>query len=265
MTELEKISAELHGLICRVSCRSRIAHLGTSLSCADLLSVLYFRIMRIDPARPDWPDRDRFLLSKGHGATALYSVLALRGFFPQEQAFLQACRGGVDEHPVRGALPGIENTAGSLGHALAIASGILLAARLKKQHFRTFVLMGDGELNEGSVWEAAAFAAARKLDRLCVIVDANRWQATGRTSEITDMEPIDRKFSAFGWDAVRVDGHDLSALENALSRQGTKPLAVIADTVKGHGVDFMEDDNNWHYRILRKEELENALHQLGVS
>ena len=262
--ELSKKSAELRKLICTISCRSKIAHLGTSLSCADILTVLYFKILDLDPEAPDREDRDRFLLSKGHGASALYSVLALRGYISREQAFRQACAGGVDEHPVWKMLPGVENTSGSLGHALAIAAGMLLAARLRKLDFRAFVLMGDGELNEGSVWETAALAAAKKLNNLCAIVDANRWQATGRTAEITDMEPMPDKFRAFGWDVIRVNGHDCEALAAALEQTGKtgNPLAVICDTVKGKGVDFMEDDNNWHYRIPKENELAEALKQL---
>ena len=262
--DLNQTAAELRKLICEVSCRSRIAHLGTCLSCADILTVLYFRILNLDPAAPDREDRDRFLLSKGHGASALYSVLALRGFISREQAFRQACAGGVDEHPVWKMLPGVEMTSGSLGHALAIAAGMLLAGRLRNLDFRAFVLMGDGELNEGSIWETAALAAAKKLNNLCAIVDANRWQATGRTGEITDMEPLPDKFRAFGWQVIRVNGHDCTELAEALDQAGkkTQPLAVICDTVKGKGVDFMEDDNNWHYRIPKEPELSEALKQL---
>lgn len=265
--QLSRLAAQLRYFIIEVSCRRRIAHLGSGLSCADILTALYWRVMKIDPARPDMPERDRFMLSKGHAASVLYCALAMKGYIPRELPFEQARPGGIlEEHPALHCVPGVENMSGSLGHALSFACGVLLGAGLKNEHFRTYVLMGDGEIQEGTVWEAAMFAAAHQLGSLCAIVDFNKWQATGRSCEITALEKLEDKFRAFGWRAERVNGHDLDALTAILDFQpDQRPVAVIADTVKGKGVSFMEDDNNWHYRIPNEEELLQAAKELEIS
>ena len=215
------------------------------------------------------PERDRFILSKGHAATALYAVLAQRGYFPQDLLKKYALPGSsLVEHPVLGSVPGVEVTSGSLGHGLSLGLGMALAGRIQGFKFRVYVLLSDGECNEGSVWEAAMLAPSHHLENVVVIVDYNKWQATGRSEEILALAPLGKKWEAFGWSVKEVDGHDLAALAPVLSQipDGSgKPVAIIAHTVKGKGVSFMEDDNNWHYRIPTAQEMEKAKHELGVA
>jgi transketolase len=252
-----------------MSHKSGAAHLGSALSCVDLLLAAYHSAVRIDPRKADAPNRDRLILSKGHAAPALYAVLAERGFFPVKLLETFGVPGGcLPEQMGPHCVPGIEAATGSLGHGLPLGTGMALASRIQKTGFRVLVAMSDGECNEGSVWEAAMFAAGRKLDNLTVMVDYNKWQATGRSNEIMALEPLSGKFAAFGWAAVDVDGHDLAALTSHLSRLphvAGKPTAIICHTVKGRGVSFMEDDNNWHYRIPTAEEVAKAWHELGVD
>lgn len=264
---LADLAAQVRARVVETSGRARIPHLGSCLSCVDALVALYFEVLRVDPARPDDPARDRFVLSKGHAAPALFQVLALRGFFPA--AALDSC--GEDgsrfgEHPPAHGVPGVEAATGSLGHGLPLGVGMAMAARLLDLPSRTFVLLGDGECNEGTVWEAAMMGAAQRLDHLTVVVDANGWQATGRSEEVAGSAPLRQKWAAFGWEAEEVDGHDLAALTRALSRPPAagRPRALIARTVKGKGVSFMEDDNNWHYRTPSPDEVERARRELGV-
>jgi transketolase len=257
-TCLEQTAAALRGKLLEMSCENRAAHLGSALSCVDILIFLYF----------DFLKDDRFILSKGHGVAALYAVLAEKKILP-EQWINGFTRPGspLEEHPGPGFVPGVEAATGSLGHGLSLGTGMALAARLTRVKERVVVLLSDGECNEGSVWEAALFAAARSLDNLCAIVDFNKWQATGRSCEIMALEPLREKFQAFGWDAVEVDGHDMGALAQCfdhLSFGKGKPLAVIAHTVKGKGISFMEDDNNWHYRIPTPEEVLRGKRELGL-
>ncbi|MBI3129750.1 MAG: transketolase [Acidobacteria bacterium] len=265
---LAREAARLRGRVIEVSGRAQVPHLGSCLSCLDMLAVLYGRILRIDPAAPKAPERDRFILSKGHAAPALFQVLAWRGFFPE--AWLEGY--GDDgslfgEHPPAHGVPGVEAATGSLGHGLPMGVGMALGARLKGIPNRTFVLLSDGECNEGSVWEAALMGAVQQLESLTAIVDFNKWQATGRSEEVLALAPLAEKWRAFGWETVELDGHDLEALAAALSRdrmgQG-RPLAIIAHTVKGKGVSFMEDDNNWHYRTPSPDEIAAAHRELGL-
>jgi transketolase len=248
---------------------AKTPHLGSSLSCVDILVAAYWGALRIDPAEPLDPGRDRFILSKGHAATALYATLAWRGFFDRSLLDTFDCDGGrLAEHPSLHAVPGVEASTGSLGHGLSLALGMALAQRIQGHKFRCFVLMSDGECQEGSVWEAAMFAAAQRIDNVAAIVDYNKWQATGRTNEIMALEPLAEKWRAFGWTTHEVDGHDLGALIAAIGRLpdgSRKPVAVIAHTVKGKGVSFMEDDNNWHYRIPTAEEVRAAHQELGLT
>lgn len=248
---------------------AKTPHLGSSLSCVDILVAAYWSVLRIDPADPRNPDRDRFILSKGHAATALYATLAYRGFFAPSLLDTFNCDGGrLGEHPSLDCVPGVEASTGSLGHGLPLALGMALAHRIQGLRSRVFVLMSDGECQEGTVWEAAMFAAARRLDHAAVIVDYNKWQATGRTDEIMAMQPLAEKWRAFGWIAHEIDGHDLAALLRLLGSvpDGSgKPIAVIAHTVKGKGVSFMEDDNNWHYRIPTADEVRAAHQELGLT
>ncbi|NLI76242.1 MAG: transketolase [Candidatus Riflebacteria bacterium] len=264
------VADALRGRVIGMSHAAKAPHLGSCLSCLDLLTVLYASFLQVDPRRPDDPDRDRFILSKGHAAPALYAVLAHRGFFPA--GLLDGYTrpdSPLEEHPGPRCVPGVEVATGSLGHGLPIGVGMALAANLAGRRHRTVVLLSDGECNEGSVWEAAMYAAARRLDRLIAIIDVNKWQATGRSAEVMALEPLPQKWEAFGWTAMRIDGHDHAAIAAALARAdaaaGTgRPFAIVADTVKGKGVSFMEDDNNWHYRIPTAEEVARARQELGL-
>lgn len=245
-------------------------HLGSCLSCADILTALYFHVLKIDPKDPRDPERDRFLLSKGHAAPALFQILAMKGFYPEEWLDHYGEDGSVfAEHPpIPEKLAGIEAATGSLGHGLPLGLGMALSARILGRKHRVYALLGDGECNEGSVWEAALFAPAQGLDSVTVIVDYNKWQATGRSNEITALGPLVDKWRAFGWDAVEVDGHDLGALVAALTppeKSTGRPRAIVAHTVKGRGVSFMEDDNNWHYRIPKAEEVAAAWAELRIT
>lgn len=266
---LDVLARRLRGEIVAMTHAKKVPHLGSDLSCVDILAVLYWRILRIDPERPDDADRDRFILSKGHAAKALYATLAHRGYF--EKALLRTFNdpgGCLPEHPGPRCVPGIEAATGSLGHGLPLGLGMALAGRVARRHYRVFVLLSDGECNEGAVWEAAMMAAAQAVSTLTVVVDFNKWQATGRSEDVLALDPLADKWRAFGWDAVEVDGHDTDALSAALdpgADTGAKPRAIIAHTVKGKGVSFMEDDNNWHYRIPTAAEVEQAFRELGLS
>ncbi|MGE3303644.1 MAG: transketolase [Hyphomonadaceae bacterium] len=262
-------AARLRGQIIQMCHAASSAHLGSSLSCVDVLTAAYWHVLAIDPQKPNDPNRDRFILSKGHAAMALYATLAHRGFFPVEELATYNTDGGrLAEHPPANLLPGVEAATGSLGHGLPIGIGMALAGRMQGRDYRVYALLSDGENNEGSVWEAAMFAAAQKLDRLCVIVDYNKWQATARSNETLQLSPLREKWEAFGWDAYQVDGHDvgeLARLMAAMPNGSGKPVALIADTVKGKGVSFMEDDNNWHYRAPTADEVEKAFKELGLA
>ncbi len=264
---LEETARRIRALVVRMSYRARSPHLGSSLSCVDILVAAYFSALELDAARAQDPDRDRFILSKGHAAPALYAVLAERGLFPRRLLDSFNCDGSaLAEHPSPGCVPGVEAATGSLGHGLPIGLGMALAGRIQRRRYRVLVTLSDGECNEGSVWEAALFAPAHRLERVLAIVDYNRWQATGRSNEVMALAPLADKWRAFGWSTTEVDGHDLRALCEVLGKvpDGSgKPVAVIAHTVKGKGVSFMEDDNNWHYRIPTSEEVRIAWDQLG--
>lgn len=239
-------------------------HPGGSLSAVEILVSLYFGQMRLDPARPDDPNRDRFLLSKGHAAPLLYSVLARRGYFdPALLPTLRQLGSPLQGHPHMAKLPGLDCSSGSLGQGLSIANGLALAARRTGRTYRTYCLLGDGELQEGQVWEAAMFAAHRQLDNLVAVVDRNGLQIDGRTCDVCDPGDLGAKFAAFGWDVAEVDGHDLDALVAVLGaakagRDG-RPHAVIARTVKGKGVPFMENEAGWHGKAPNAEQAAEAL------
>jgi transketolase len=267
--ELEQIARNIRGRVIETSHRTQTPHLGSCLSCVDILVAAYFEILKINPAQPADSLRDRFILSKGHGAAALFQVLALRGFYPESMLDTYGEDGGIfAEHPPTPShLPGIEAATGSLGHGFPMGLGMALAARIRGQAFKVFALVSDGECNEGSTWEAAMLAASQKVENLMVIVDFNKWQATGRSEDIMGRSPLVEKWRAFGWSASEIDGNDMTAL---VARMGEvpdgsgKPVAIIAHTVKGKGVSFMEDDNNWHYRIPSADEVRAAKLELGV-
>jgi transketolase len=241
-------------------------HTGGSLSCLDILNVLYNRILNVSPEHFADPDRDRYIQSKGHSVEALYVVLADRGFFPFSK-LETLC--GYDSpfvgHPTRD-VPGIEQNTGALGHGLPIAVGTALAGKIDNKDFRVFTLLGDGELAEGSNWEAAMAAAHYDLDNLIAIVDHNTLQITGRTRDVCSNEPLDEKFGAFGWHVRPINGHSIAELTDALSvRGGGKPHVVIANTIKGRGVSFMEDVARWHHGVPSDEEYQKAIAELDAA
>lgn len=256
----------IRATLLELSYRGGTPHIASALSTADILAAAYWRVVRIDPANPEDPARDRFIFSKGHAATALYAALAHRGILPWDVVATFNVDGSpLQEHPGPQCAPGVELATGSLGHGLPVAVGIAEAMRMQGRDARTYVLMSDGECNEGSVWEAAMLAPARGLTNLAVIVDFNKWQATDRSTNVMAIEPFAAKWAAFGWASCDVDGHDLEALVDAMSAvPGDRPTAIVAHTTKGSGVSFMEDDNNWHYRTLDEETLERALAELAA-
>jgi transketolase len=269
LATMKKTAREIRGKLVEMSHKARTPHLGSALSCVDILVAAYWGALRLDPCRPDDPDRDRLILSKGHAATSIYAALAWRGFFPRELLDTFNADGGrLAEHPSPGCVPGIEWATGSLGHGLSAAVGMALAQRILKRGGRFYVVMSDGECEEGTVWEAAMFAAKQGLQNVVAVVDYNKWQATGRSDDVMALAPLKDKWAAFGWSACEVDGHDLAALSDLLGcvPDGSgKPVAVVAHTVKGKGVSFMEDDNNWHYRVPTAEEVQAARKELGLS
>ena len=267
LDELRALALTLRRRLVETSARAKIPHLGSCLSCVELLVQLYWQEMKVDPANPEDPGRDRFLLSKGHGAPILFQVLAERGFFPVEQLDNFGKPGSLfHEHPPKpGYIAGIEAATGSLGHGLPMAVGMALAARIRQQPSRCYALLGDGECNEGSIWEAALMAASEKIHTLTAIIDFNKWQATGRSKEILALDPLPAKWESFGWHAQEIDGHNFTEISQALITarlQEDRPRVIVAHTVKGKGVSFMEDDNNWHYRTPNPQELAAALTEL---
>lgn len=244
--------------------RARMGHIGGDLSTTDILATLFFAVVRIDPAAPDAPERDRLILSKGHCAAALYSTLALRGFFPIESlsTFMQPLS-ALNGHPNRRKVPGVEANTGPLGHGLPIGVGSAIAARLKGASWRTFVVLGDGELQEGSNWEAAMCAGHRRLDNLVSIVDRNRLQQGARTEDTNQLEPLAARWRSFGWETIECDGHDHAALYDAfVAPAAGRPRCVIAQTIKGKGVSFIEDRVEWHHKVPSREQIELALKEL---
>lgn len=242
-------------------------HPGGSLSAIDIITALYENVLRHDPARPDWSERDRFVLSKGHAVPALYVTLAARGYFPAAQlATLRQLGSDLQGHPVANTAPGIEACTGSLGQGLSIAVGMALGARLDGKDFRAYCMLGDGEIQEGQVWEAAMYAGQRGVDNLVAILDYNKGQLDGTLAEILPIDPVEDKWRAFGWSVQRIDGHDhaqiMDALTKAQAREG-KPHMIVADTIKGKGVSFMEGDIGWHGAAPDDAQLAQAIEELG--
>lgn len=243
-----------------------LGHAGGDMSAMDILTVLYFRVLDVDPTNASDPDRDRFVMSKGHCSGALYTTLAHAGFFPVAEldSYMEPLS-RLNGHPDRTKVPGVETNTGPLGHGLPVALGMALGAKLQRKSWRTYVLTGDGELQEGSNWEAAMNAAQHGLDNLTLIVDRNRFQQGDAVSNTVELNPLADKFAAFGWAVEEVDGHDHEALASVLGSvpiAAGKPTAVIAHTHKGYGVSFMEDQAGWHHRVPSDEELEKAIREL---
>ena len=263
------------GLARRIRChvlqmthRANASHIGSSFSMADVLAVLYGAILAVDPERPDWPDRDRFLLSKGHGAAGIYAALAERGFFPVEWLDTYCEDGSRLAGHVTHGVPGVEVSSGSLGHGLSIACGMALAGKADGRGYRVFALLSDGECDEGSIWEAILFAPHHRLDNLVAVVDFNKIQSFGTVKEVLGLEPFADKWRAFGWAVREVDGHNHEALRAAFEAvpfKSGKPSVVLAHTIKGKGVGFMEDKLLWHYRSVNADQLALALAELEAA
>ncbi|MGV3710342.1 MAG: transketolase [Gemmatimonas sp.] len=250
----------------RMTAATKASHIGSCLSIADILAVLYSGVLQLRSSEPRWPGRDRFVVSKGHAAAIVYSVLARTGFFPVSELDSYTRDGSIFTGHVSHHVPGVEFSTGSLGHGLPIGTGIALAAQKTQQNHRTFVLVSDGELDEGSNWEAILFAGHHKLRNLTAIVDANGIQSFGTVSEVLELEPLPDKFRNFGWNMREIDGHDHDALRTALQPpdvSDTRPTLVLARTVKGSGVSFMENELRWHYKSANPQELADALVEVG--
>lgn len=243
----------------------RSSHIGSVLSCTDILAVLYARAMKVRPTEPRWPQRDRFVMSKGHAGAGLYATLAECGFFPTQRLDTH-CQNGSNlcGHVATHGIPGVEFSTGSLGHGLPVAAGMAFALRTKSPAVRVFALLSDGELDEGSNWEAFLFASHHRLARLCAVIDYNKIQSLAPVSETIGLEPLREKFQAFGWEVRECDGHSHDELANGLHpATGQKPVVVIAHTVKGRGVSFMENSVLWHYRSPQGDELLAAMAELN--
>ena len=267
--ELKKIACKVRMGVIEGTFNAKSGHPGGSLSIADIITYLYFSEMKVDVNNPDWEDRDRFVLSKGHTAPALYAALAEKGFFPVD--LLKTLRkpdSMLQGHPSMRYTPGVDMSTGSLGQGISAAVGMALGAKLKGKDYRVFVPMGDGEIEEGQVWEAAMLAGNRKLDNLVAIVDFNKLQIDGSLDEVNSPCPIDKKFEAFGWNVININGHCFDqieeAFENAKNFKG-KPTCIIADTIKGKGVSFMEDVCDWHGSAPNAEQYEIAMKELNAA
>lgn len=244
---------------------AKTSHIGGALSMVDILAVLYTDILHIDPVNPLWPSRDRFFLSKGHACTSLYVTLGLKGFYALDQLNTFAKNGSIFLSHTSHKVPGVEVSAGSLGHALPIAAGVALAGKRKNQIWKVFCLLSDGELDEGSNWETFLFAPQHKLDNLIAIIDYNKIQSFGFVSEVLNLEPLKAKFDAFGWNVLEVDGHDHKQIKEAFKFSTVsvgKPTVIIAHTIKGKGIDFMENKLIWHYKPPTDEEFQDAYKRL---
>ena len=248
---------------------AKSGHPGGSLSIAEVMTYLYFKEMNIDPQNPDWKDRDRFVLSKGHTAPGLYSTLAHRGYFPVEHlTTLRKLNSNLQGHPDMKGIPGVDMSSGSLGQGISVATGMALSGKISNESYRVYSVMGDGELQEGQVWEAAMFAAHKKLDNLCAIVDNNNLQIDGTLDEVNSPYPIDDKFKAFGWHVININGQDFDQIEAAFAEARSikgRPTVIIMKTVKGKGVSFMENKASWHGSAPNEEQYHMAMDELNAT
>lgn len=244
--------------------KAQLGHPGGDFSAIDIVATLYFGVMTYDPARPDWPDRDRFILSKGHATGAIYTALCAAGYFPENWLDSYMANGSrLNGHPNRNYVPGVETNTGPLGHGFPVAVGIAMAGKITGAAYRTFVLTGDGEQQEGSNWEAAMVAGHHRLKSLTLIIDRNRLQQGAGTEETSGLDPLDRKYEAFGWEVTIVDGHDIGALLRVLgAAPGDRPRCIIANTVKGKGVSFMENQAKWHHGVPNDAQYAQAMQEL---
>ena len=264
ISELKNLSIKIRKHAINMTNAGKSSHVGSILSIADIITVLYGSVMNFRPSEPKWPDRDRLILSKGHAGAGIYSILAEMGFMKLEK-LKSHCMNGSDlsGHVSHKGIPGVELSTGSLGHGLSVAAGMSLASKINNKNYKTFVLMSDGECNEGSVWEAALFANHHKLDNLISIIDRNKLQSIHSTEETLKLEPLLDKWKAFGWNVVKVDGHNFEEIQKSLINYDKgKPLCLIAETIKGKGISFMENNNLWHYRSPQDEEYEAAITEL---
>lgn len=264
--DLRSLAQRTRADVLRMTHRARSSHVGSSFSMIELLLVLYGRALRVDPNRPTWPERDRFILSKGHACAGLYAVLAERGFFPRSwlDTFYQD-GSRLAGHITHTNVPGVDGSTGSLGHGLPIATGMALAGKRDARGYRVFAVLSDGECDEGSTWEAILFAGHHKLDNLVAIVDYNKIQSIGRVEEVLDLEPFADKWRSYRWGVREIDGHNLEEIDRTLAGlplEMGRPSCIVAHTVKGKGVSFMEDELLWHYRAPSEEELARALAEL---
>ena len=274
MTDSTKLSLKKTATLIRMGViegtfNAKSGHPGGSLSIADILSYLYFEEMNVDPKNPKWEDRDRLVLSKGHCAPALYAALAHKGFFsPDELKTLRHPGAMLQGHPDMKGTPGVDMSSGSLGQGISAACGMALSAKMSNKNYRVWTILGDGEIEEGQVWEAAMFAGNRELDNLCVIVDYNGLQIDGRIGEVNSAEPIDKKFDAFGFNVITIDAHNFDEIENAVEfakASVKKPTAIIMKSVKGKGVSFMEDVVSWHGSAPNREQYDIAMNELNAT
>ncbi|CCQ96821.1 putative transketolase N-terminal section [[Clostridium] ultunense Esp] len=265
--DLEIIAKNMRINIINMLKEAKSGHPGGSLSACEILAALYFKEMKIDPKNPDWVDRDRFVLSKGHAAPVLYAALAEKGYFPKEELMeLRKVDSMLQGHPDMKGTPGVDMTTGSLGQGLAAANGMALAGKMDKKDYRVYTLIGDGESQEGIIWEAAMLASHYQLDNITVFLDHNGLQIDGTNLEVMNIEPIDEKFKSFGWHVIKIDGHSFEeifkALDEAKNIKG-KPSIIVAKTIKGKGVSFMEDQVDWHGKAPTEEEALKAIDELG--
>ena len=264
---LKNKALELRKTCVKISSSKKIPHLGSCLSCADILTVLYWDSLNIDPEDPNKRNRDRFLLSKGHASPIYLQLLSQRGFFPESDLELFGKDGSFfHEHPPKpGYINGVEAATGSLGHGFSMGLGMAKAAKIQGDDNKVFVLLGDGECNEGVIWECAMLAPKIDVGNLIAIIDYNKLQATGRSQDITSIDPLDSKWNSFGWHTQTIDGHNVQEIKDAIDTAISvteAPSMIVANTVKGKGISFMEDDNNWHYRTPNAEELSSAFKEL---
>ncbi|HEX8414412.1 MAG TPA: transketolase [Sphingomicrobium sp.] len=264
--ESRRLAAAIRRDVLMMVHRARASHVGSCFSIADMLAVLYQNVMQVDPAQPDRADRDRLIVSKGHAAAAVYAALANAGFFPRDWLDGYSNNGSLLTGHVSHAVPGVELSTGSLGHGLSVGVGLALGARMRREAWRSFVILSDGECDEGSIWEAAMFAGHHGLTNLVTLIDYNKIQSFGRVDDVLRLEPFADKWTSFGWCAIELDGHDHAALAAELNRaHDSRPTVLICHTVKGRGVGFMEDRLEWHYKSPNDEQLALALAEVGAS